>query len=841
MNMRGILFCLGMAVLPAVASGAFDPAAMHQKYAIGATFHTMGLTGAQARNVDGVPGDELLIGYSNMWQVLQWNETAQNFAQVGIFEDSYADAFGVGGNLLSTSFAAFDRDAPVEVAVLAGGGQIGRFGVDGTAHAPVWKVPLQDVRVMLVADLDGQPGDELLLATPTEVSAWKYGANTPLWRIAAPAGGGTQPDRLLLAQLDTDPQLELVFSRGTVVDTKTLQTQWRYPIGFGSVLGSGDLDGDGVAELVACTGRRCDAYDVVHQANRWETFLPDGEGVAAIASADVDDDGRAEIFENSDQHLRRVDGLTGNVTDRSEGRAGSGFLVVGNLRGDCGRELIWGKDVLTTAPDTFHLTDPATMKTFWSSTPQEDGSSGVLVADFSGTGHPSVLWPNRGGSVERFVGFNPPSQSSREVSTNYSGLEWFVASSAAAQLDSDPAVEYVLPVGVNGNNLTIFDGATHAIEWSGKVAPNGDPITSITTGDLNGDGVPDLIVGNSVDSFPSTDPARVVALDGVTRQVLWRTGEALTAVVNDDSCRGCVLEMQVADLKLDGSKEVLVLVPFDALYAVDGKSGAVLWRSTLGRGPASGFNPKSVAWSFAIADVDPSPGAEIIAGLGTGHLAVFDSSGTNLLRDKDLSKFGVATALAVADLDGDGAKEIVAVMSAGGSLLVLSAGALNVLWSGGFLLPVQSLGNQLAIADIDGDSTPEIVTASAYSLVAFEYRSTRPDAAPPIFAAGVLHAQAASGCCSITLEWDPATDAGSMPVHYRIDRSLTPDFTPDSSSRLAETTGNVLVDRSLIQGRTYHYAITAIDSAGRESTQRLRTSAPAPRACPLRRRTAGTP
>ena len=108
MNVRRVVLCVVIAIVPVVARATFDPAAMRQKYVVGATYHTMGFTGSEARDVDGVAGDEVLIGYTNMWQLLRWDNKSADFAQVGFYENDYGGIFG-GGGLTSVHFARSSR------------------------------------------------------------------------------------------------------------------------------------------------------------------------------------------------------------------------------------------------------------------------------------------------------------------------------------------------------------------------------------------------------------------------------------------------------------------------------------------------------------------------------------------------------------------------------------------------------------------------------------------------------------------------------------------------------------------------------------------------------------
>lgn len=807
---RALAWLLLAACVPSLALAAFDPAAMREQSVWGATYHLLGYTGVEARDVDGLPGEELLIGSLAMWQLLRWDVRRQSFAQVGFYENGVGNIFG-GGGLQSVRFARVDAAETLEVAALSENGVIGAFSLEGTLRT-VWDPNVNEIRRMRFADIDGNGFDEVLLQTCTELTAWRFGASTPLWRI--PLSGCSA---ILVAQLDADAAPEIALGAGYVYDTGTAQQEWRYPLGFGATLTSGDVTGDGIHDLIGCRGRQCDAFDVVGRANLWEVFAPYADEVGVVTAADVDRDGRAEIFTGASQHgsIRKMSGVTGATLAAFEKQGGSNFVTVANLDGDCDLELIWGLNGDSTAYDTFHVTDPVTMKTFWSSVPEERGSSGVVAADFSGTGHPGVLWTTRGGSVARFVDLTRNVWVPRRVSDSPDNYALHMPLTAAAQLDADPAVEYVLPTtagSIVDSPVAVYDGATHALQWS--LVATGDSITSMTAGDLTGDGIAEIVIGSSILYFPRAHPQAVIAIDGATRRVLWQTKEELSLLLSAE-CLGCIVQVRIEDLDRNGVKEVLALVPNDGLYAYDGRNGALLWH----RQELDG------AWGFTTADVDPSPGVEIVMPLySDSRLAVLNATGETVLREKDLSKFGAGLAVEAADLDGDGAAELVVV--ADGVLVVLSAQTLDVLWSGGVLFPWFSLGNQLLVGDVDGDAATEIVVPSVHSLHVFEYRAETHDATPPALGGSAVDVTATTDCCGLRLQWPAAKDAASMPVVYRVYRGTT---------LVAETPLDSYADYDLFRGTTYQYAVTAVDAAGNESAP-MRGSAAAPAGCTQRRK-----
>jgi M6 family metalloprotease-like protein len=94
------------------------------------------------------------------------------------------------------------------------------------------------------------------------------------------------------------------------------------------------------------------------------------------------------------------------------------------------------------------------------------------------------------------------------------------------------------------------------------------------------------------------------------------------------------------------------------------------------------------------------PGRKVLA-LEGEQLVILDAvDGTVLLRDDSPAEL-----LSVADLDGDGAVELVAI--AGGTARALGNGAIQTLWNDGPLAP-----SALASADLDGDGRAELIIAA---------------------------------------------------------------------------------------------------------------------------------
>lgn len=184
----------------------------------------------------------------------------------------------------------------------------------------------------------------------------------------------------------------------------------------------------------------------------------------------------------------------------------------------------------------------------------------------------------------------------------------------------------------------------------------------VATGDVNGDGQPDLIV------TPSNGGGPVVKVyngkDG---------GELATFYAYDPSFRGGV-DVATGDLDGDGKAEVIVGA------GVGGGPQVSIFNGVTGVSLGTGFAYDSSLRSgvnVAAGDLDGDGKAEIITGSGSGggpHVKVFRLGGsTNPLQEVSgffafAPSFTGGVNVASGDLDGDGKAEIVVGAGVGGGL-----------------------------------------------------------------------------------------------------------------------------------------------------------------------------
>lgn len=219
----------------------------------------------------------------------------------------------------------------------------------------------------------------------------------------------------------------------------------------------GDIDGDGDLDLILAKGRHWPLQDLVLRNDGRGTFSsaplrdePDRTYSAALA--DLDGDGDLDIVSSNDRPDRKLVYLND----------GTGRFRVASEFG---------------APE-------------WS-------TRYVTVADLNGDARPDLIVANRGGPT-------PPGRPSFVCMNDGTGAFPSCAplptSSAtiivAADLDRDGAVDLFVPHRDGGRNLVLWNDGRGGFGVPVVMGPEHSSIRAATVGDLDGDGVTDLVVGD---------------------------------------------------------------------------------------------------------------------------------------------------------------------------------------------------------------------------------------------------------------------------------------------------------------------------------------------------------
>lgn len=292
---------------------------------------------------------------------------------------------------------------------------------------------------------------------------------------------------------------------------------------------------------------------------------------------------------------------------------------------------------------------------------------------------------------------------------------------AGGDLDGDGVPELVAvtnngnaPVGAVAFRRVTPDATQWEVLWQNNQYPSaahtrGGPTISLA--DLEGDGEPEVVIGN-------------VVLDGVTGALKW-DGE-VTAMGNGGIGNNGFLgpSSTVADIDLDGQQEVIA---GNTVYAAD---GSVVWtfNYTTNNSPCGGNLPCD---GFdAVANLDADDEAEVVI-VRLGEVFVLDTDGTQLHRivlpkiDCGGNESGPPT---IADFDGDGRREIgtasadyyvVADLDCDTDPLPAGCSDKGVLWKA----PNEDCSSRVtasSVFDFEGDEKAEVIYADEVSFRIFD-------------------------------------------------------------------------------------------------------------------------
>jgi hypothetical protein len=330
-----------------------------------------------------------------------------------------------------------------------------------------------------------------------------------------------------------------------------------------------------------------------------------GEGADSIAVADVNGDGKPDLLVANGCAspcgglgaagsvgvlLGNGDGTFQTAVNYDSAGQGTNWIAVGDLRGNGKLDLA----VVSCAPPTGNI--PACNK--------EDGVASILLGNGDGTFQTAVPY-DTGGAVPNSV--------------------------AIADLNGDGKLDVVVSDACVGGNLCNTDGAAAVLLGNGDgtfqtavTYDSGYGTAAIAVSDVNGDGKPDIVVATACTTLGGNCPTSLVG-------VLLGNGDGTFQAAVFFGSGGFTDSLAVADVNGDGKPDVLVGNPCATSTCHGEQSGVAVLINTTVSGPAAAISPTSLNFANQAAGVTSPSQVVTLTSTGTATLTINSVSftGTN--------------------------------------------------------------------------------------------------------------------------------------------------------------------------------------------------------------------
>ncbi|UPK67899.1 IPT/TIG domain-containing protein [Chitinophaga filiformis] len=368
------------------------------------------------------------------------------------------------------------------------------------------------------------------------------------------------------------------------------------------------------------------------------------------------------------------------------------------------------------------------------------------------------------------------------------------------------------PITVTQNGLTAYSSISFTATFRGKdqlqnesFTPAGDLTTgespySVATGDLDGDGKPDIVSING--GYPySVSIYRNISANG-----------AISFEKNTSLNTGKVpYDVAMGDINGDGKLDLIVTNSGDIYsYSIS------VFRNTSTNGSISfdegiryetGGSPTSVCISDLNLDGKPDIA---VTNYISGTISVFQNAGTNgvisFATKQDYTVGTYPTGIASGDLNGDGKPELAVVNNLHETLSVLKNTSTTglVSFSDRVDYSTGTSPSSVRIDDLDGDGKSDVIVSNAAAKSVFLFRNTSTGAGPISFAATTE---------SILGSFASYFDLADLDGDGRPDLAITGDSIV--LARNTSSIGRITFDRAYAISRADNISVADLDMDGK--------------------------
>lgn len=394
--------------------------------------------------------------------------------------------------------------------------------------------------------------------------------------LSQPGYGG---ESAVIGNVDSTDDMEIIFSSGSVISidsTFSAHLKWDFSLTgeAGTYLALGDANQDGIQEIYSARNwYYIDIYDAILKSPVGQ--IRTSTSLHALTLADVTGDGREEILYGDAQH-GSVHAL--DIVSRTElwsiRNLSSGVtrIAVSDIDGDGEDEVLWGSGWATTGSDQLQVHDVATQQQEFISQDIVGPFDAVTQGDADNDGSDEIIaisFESNSGYDDGVIHiFDANTFELEWVSSDnmFGGRAWTgIHDVAVGDVDGDGKNEIVVATD------ELYDGAIYLIDAGASQAKafyeydSGSPLYAVTLSDINGDGVEEIIAGGGKEHTGSPGTF-VYIIDGRNGAVLWKS-------VSLSSGWGDSYSIEARDLNSDGVDDIIVSI--GQITVIDGATRTI--------------------------------------------------------------------------------------------------------------------------------------------------------------------------------------------------------------------------------------------------------------------------
>ena len=160
-----------------------------------------------------------------------------------------------------------DKEGGKEIVITTTQGRILIY--DSRSHDLLWENlqdPFDTIECMAAQNIDRDPQDELIFIANSFLYIYDSVYKTIEWQSQR----NFSAKEIILANVDNDPQLEIILNTGFIIDSRFYNVEHEFEEGFGDRVRLLDINGDDIPEILGeTTDFTVRIYDVYAEREQW--------------------------------------------------------------------------------------------------------------------------------------------------------------------------------------------------------------------------------------------------------------------------------------------------------------------------------------------------------------------------------------------------------------------------------------------------------------------------------------------------------------------------------------------------------------------------------------------